>query len=151
MGLAHAKHKFISRPWDTAMINGLLILADRYDMMHLLSLFGESMRADIGLNIGVATTPDIFMNLYSSWELGDEDSFAKALKTIILATSLDRNDPIQLIYQGTKLASQQHFGPADLMDYIAQVRLTILTQLVDFINNEYKLHGRNRLLCPFFP
>ncbi|KAK0726301.1 hypothetical protein B0T21DRAFT_421629 [Apiosordaria backusii] len=138
MGLAHAKYKFISRPWNTVMVNGLLILADKYDMMHLLSLFTTSMREVISDEINIVTAPDIFMNLYSSWELGDEQSFAKALKTIILATSLDKDDMTELTYHGSKLTSQHHLGPADLLDYIAEVRLSILTTLVDFINNEYK-------------
>ncbi|KAK4177140.1 hypothetical protein QBC36DRAFT_300521 [Triangularia setosa] len=138
MGLAHANYKVISRPWDTITIYELLVLADKYDMMHLFSPFTASMKKTVNAYNIVTPNIEVLVVLYCSWALGDEKGFAKALRNVVLHSSLDNCGTTQLVYSGTKLAEIYHLGPADLLDYIAEVRQSILAEFADCINNDYK-------------
>ncbi|KAK4199191.1 hypothetical protein QBC40DRAFT_176868, partial [Triangularia verruculosa] len=88
LGIAHARFDLVPKKngpggWTRQSVHGVAVLADKYDMLHLLGPFALDMAYCIGHGSTFHIDETSFLTLQASWELGNKEGFAKELKNMI--------------------------------------------------------------------
>ncbi|KAK3687937.1 hypothetical protein B0T22DRAFT_458280 [Podospora appendiculata] len=137
LNIIHSRFQLVPRSPSRRLLYGILVITNKYDLVHFLQPWAkdwmQAAKSD-SPNLRLSGPCSHMWLTYISWELGDEETFTKGVKKILLHTTVDEDG--ELTFYGIHFAEMECVGPPDLGDRILENRNLVMTAILRSVNSE---------------